>query len=66
MYCSLIATCTLYFIGSFNNKALLQQPIYAYMIFYDIQLEVLLRVHVCMCVRVRACVCACVRACVCV
>ena len=41
MYCSLIATYTWYFMGSFNDKALLQQPMYVCMIFYDMQPEVL-------------------------
>ena len=42
MYCNPIATYTWHFIGSFNGKALLQQPMYVCMyVFYDMQLEVL-------------------------
>ena len=39
MYCILIATYDWHFIGSFNGKALLQQP--CMYVFYEMQLEVL-------------------------
>ena len=48
MYCSLIATYTWHFIGSFNGKVLLQQPIYVCM-FFNMKIEVLQLKVFCVC-----------------